>query len=127
MLNTDMSATVVFRHFGCTHKTIERIQRRFRVSGNVDDCPPSGRPCVTTAADDCYIVLQHLRNWRLTAAATRRHNSIYPYCQKSFETKRSNLFMCTNFTLVKFLPDVIERQGGIGAAVTCTSYMLIGI
>ena len=32
----------------------------------------SGRPHVTTAADDRFIVLQHLHNSRLTAAATRR-------------------------------------------------------
>ena len=32
--------------------------------------PRSGRPCVTTAPDDHYIILQHLRDRRLTAAAT---------------------------------------------------------
>ena len=33
----------------------------------------------------------------------------------------------TDRTWVKFSSDVIERQGGIGAAVTCTSDVLIGI
>ena len=33
---------------------------------------------MTTAADDRYIVLQHLRNWHLTAAATGRQYGIYP-------------------------------------------------
>ena len=61
MLNAGMSATVVSRHFACTRKTIEHLQRRFRVTWNVADGPRSGRPCVTTAADDRYIVLQHLR------------------------------------------------------------------
>ena len=42
--------------------------------GNVADRPQSGRPHVT---DDCYIVLQHLCNRRLTAAATRRQFGIY--------------------------------------------------
>ena len=70
MLNPGMSATVVSRHFGCTRKTIERLRRRFRVTGNIADRPRSGRPRVTFAADDCYIVLQHLRKRRLTAAAT---------------------------------------------------------
>ena len=32
-----------------------------------------------------------------------------------------NLFVRTDRTSVKFSPDVIERQGRIGAAVTCTS------
>ena len=72
MLNAGMSATVVLRHFGSIGKTIERLRRRFRVTGNVADRPRSGRPRVTTAADDRYIVLQHLRNRRMTAAETGR-------------------------------------------------------
>ena len=62
MLNAGTSATVVSRHFGCTRRTIERLRRRSRVTENVADSPRSGRPRVTTAADDRYIVLQHLRN-----------------------------------------------------------------
>ena len=77
MLNAGMSATVVLRHFGCTRKTIERLRRRFLVTGNFADRPQSGKPRVTTAADDRYIVLQHLRNRRLTAAATGRQYGIH--------------------------------------------------
>ena len=73
-----MSATVVSRHFGCTRKTVEHLWRRYRVTGNVDDRPRSRRPHVTTAADDCYIVLQYLRNRRLTAAATEKQYGIHP-------------------------------------------------
>ena len=62
MLNAGMSAIVVSRHFDCTRKTIERLQRRFCVTGNVADRPRSGRPSVTTAADNRCIILQHLRN-----------------------------------------------------------------
>ena len=75
MLN---AGTVVSRHFGCIRKTIERLRRRFRVTGNVADRPRSGWPRVTTAADDHYIVLHHLRNRRLTAAATGRQYVIHP-------------------------------------------------
>ena len=78
MLNAGMSATVVSRHFGCIRKTIERLRRRFRVTGNVADRPRSGRPRVTTAVNDRYIVSQHLRNRRLTAAATERQYGINP-------------------------------------------------
>ena len=78
MLNAGMSATVVWRHFGCTRKTIERLRRRFCVTGNVADRHRTGGPRVTTAADDHYIVLQHLCNRRLTAAATERQNGIHP-------------------------------------------------
>ena len=73
-----MLATVGSRHFGCTRKAIERLRRRFRVSGNVVDRPRSDRPRVTTATDDRYIVLQHLRNRRLTAAVTGRQYGIHP-------------------------------------------------
>ena len=66
MLSAGMSAAVVLRHFGCTRKTIERLRRRLRVTGNIADRPRKGRPRVTNAADDRYIVLQHLRNRRLT-------------------------------------------------------------
>ena len=78
VLNAAMSATVVSRHFGCTRKTIERLRRRFRVTGNLADHPRSGRSRVTTATDDRYIVLQHLHNRRMTAAATGRHYGIHP-------------------------------------------------
>ena len=73
-----MSATVVSRHSGCTRKTIESLRRRFRVTGNLANRPRRGRLHVTTATDDRYIVLQHLRNRRLTAAATGRHYGIHP-------------------------------------------------
>ena len=78
VLNAGMSATDVSRHFGCTRKTIERLRRRFCVTGNVADHPQGSRPRVTTAADDRYIVLQHLRNRRLFAAATGRQYGIHP-------------------------------------------------
>ena len=78
MLNAGMSAFVVSQHFRCTRKTIERLRRRFRVTGNVADRPRSCRPRMTTAADDCYIVLQHLRNRRLTALATGRQYGTHP-------------------------------------------------
>ena len=39
------------------------------VTGNVADRPQSGRPRVTTYANDHYIIMQHLCKRRLTAAA----------------------------------------------------------
>ena len=66
---------LLYHSFGCTRKTIGRLRRRFRVTGNVADRPRSGKPRVTTAAD---IVLQHLRNRRLTAAATGRQYGFHP-------------------------------------------------
>ena len=72
-----MSAIVVSQHFGCTGKTIECLQRQFCVTGNAD-CPRSGKPSVTNAADDRNIVLQHLRSRHLTAAASGRQYGIHP-------------------------------------------------
>lgn len=78
MLNAGRSAAAVSQTFGCSRKTIERLRRRFRATGNVRDRPRSGRPRVTTAADDRYIVTQHLRNRRLSATATGRQHGIHP-------------------------------------------------
>ena len=88
-----MSATVVSHHFGYTQKTTERSRRRFCVTGNVADQRRSGRPRMTTAADDCYIILQHLRNRRLTAAATRRQYGIHPQTVRNRLRQKLNLFV----------------------------------
>ena len=122
-----MSATVVSRHFCCTPKTIKRLRKRFPVTGNVADRPRSGRPRMTTAADNRYIVSQHLRNRRLTAAATGRQYGIHPQTVRNRLRKRFNLFVHTDRTSVKFSTDVTEWRGGIGAVVTCTSDVLIGL
>ena len=52
--------------------------RGFRVTGNVANRLQSSRPRKTTAAEDRYIVLQHLCNKRLTAAATERQYGTHP-------------------------------------------------
>ena len=75
MLNAGMSATVVSQHFGCT-RTTTHLRRRLRVRGNVNN--RSGRPRVTSAANDRYIVLQHLRNKCQTETATGRQYAIHP-------------------------------------------------
>ena len=76
ILNAGMSATVVSTLF--VLERLSSLRRRFCVTENVSDRPRSGRLRVTTAADDRYIVLQHLRNKRLTAAATGRQYGIHP-------------------------------------------------
>ena len=127
MLNAGMSTTVVSRHFGCTRNTIERLRKRFRVTGHVADRPRSGRPRVTTAGDDRYIVLQHLRNRRLTAAATVRQYGIHPQTVRNRMRLNVQHIRAYRLYFGQFLTDVIKRQGGIGAAVTCTYDVLIGI
>ena len=78
LLNAGTSVTVVSQHIGFTQKTIERLRRRFRVTASIADRPRNGRSRVATAADDSHIVLQHLRNRCLTAAATGRQYGIHP-------------------------------------------------
>ena len=52
-------------------------RRRFRVTGNVADRPRSGRPRVTSATNDRYIVLLHLRDRHLIGAATGKQYGIH--------------------------------------------------
>ena len=129
MLNAGMSATVVSRHFGCTRKTIERLRRRFCDTGNVADRPRKGMPRVTTAADDRYIVLQHLRNRRLNAAATGRQYGIHPQTVRHRLRQNVQSIRAYRPYFVQILTRLhrTARQGGIGASVTCTSDVLIGI
>ena len=127
MLNAGISATVVSRHFGCTRKTIEHLRRRFRFTGNLADLPRSCRPRTTSATDDRYIILQHLCNRCLTAAATGRHMVFIHRLSEIGLDKTFNLFKPTICTSIKFSPDLIQLQGGIGTTVTCISDMLIGI
>ena len=76
MLNAGSSVANVSRLFGCTRATINRLRTRFQTRGTVQDRPRSGRPRVTTAADDRYMTVHHLRNRRLSAAATARQHGI---------------------------------------------------
>ena len=50
--------------------TISRLWNRFRQSGSTADAPRSGRPRVTTPAQDRFIRLRHLRNRFLSAQST---------------------------------------------------------
>ena len=45
-----------------SQSTISRLWNRFRQSGSTADAPRSGRPRVTTPAQDRFIRLCHLRN-----------------------------------------------------------------
>ena len=114
MLNAGMSATFVSQHFGCTRKTIERLRRRFRVTGNVDYRPRSARPRVITAADDCHIVLQHLRNRRLTAAPTGRQYGIHPQTVRNMvETKLSTCSCVPTVLLSNSHPTSSNGKAGL--------------
>ena len=82
MLEAGRRHSDVARHFGVSQVTISRLASRYRATGSVKDRRRSGRPRVTTRAQDRHIVTSHLRNRFLsvpsTAAATpgRTNNRI---------------------------------------------------
>ena len=63
---------VVAQQFGVHRTTIERLKRRKERTGSVKDFERSGRPRVTTAAEDRAIRTSHLRRRFQTAAETAR-------------------------------------------------------
>lgn len=70
MLQANMSVSAVARTFGCTRATIYSLQRRVQQTGSTQDLPRAGRPRVTTAQEDRYIRLSHLRNRFMPATIT---------------------------------------------------------
>ena len=69
-LQTGQSQSVVARQFNVVRSTISRLWRRFQETGSVADRPRSGRPRVTTPANDRFIRLRHLRNRLASASST---------------------------------------------------------
>jgi len=67
MIQGGVSVVDVNRTFNCSRTTIHDLVRRFRFTGDVLDCPRSGRPKATSQRDDRAIVLLHLRK-RFTPA-----------------------------------------------------------
>lgn len=60
----------VARALNVSQGTISRLWTRFQQTGSTADAPRSGRPRVTTPAQDRFIRLRHLRNRFLTAQST---------------------------------------------------------
>jgi len=60
----------VARSFGVHRTTIARLWNRFQQTGSGADLPRTGRPRVTTAAQDRFIVRQHTQNPFQTATET---------------------------------------------------------
>ena len=70
MLEAGASMEDVAAQVGSSMQAVRSLRRRFVQTGSMEDLPHSGRPCVTTLAQDHYILNQHLRNHFLTASAT---------------------------------------------------------
>ena len=62
MLQGGMGTADVARVINCNVHTVRRLRQRYRETGRTADHPCSGRPCVTTPAQDRYIRTSHLRD-----------------------------------------------------------------
>ena len=62
MLEAGASTEEVSVKVGSSVQAVRSLRRRFVQTGSTEDLPRSGRPRVTTPAQDRYIFNQHLRN-----------------------------------------------------------------
>ncbi|XP_071208068.1 uncharacterized protein, partial [Salvelinus alpinus] len=72
MLQGGMRTADVSRAINCNVRTVRRLRQRYRETGWTADCPRSGRPSVTTPAQDRYTRTSHLRYRYRMATKTAR-------------------------------------------------------
>ena len=72
MLQGGMRTADVARAINCYVRTVRRLRQRYRETGQTADHPHSGRPRVTTSAQDRYIRTSHLRDRYRMATTTAR-------------------------------------------------------
>ena len=60
------------RAINCNVSTVRRLRQRYRETGRTADRPCSGRPSITTPAQDQYIRTSHLRDRYRMATTTAR-------------------------------------------------------
>ena len=70
-IDAGMRSRKVARWFHTSHQTINRIVQRYRHSGQFKDLPRSGRPRVTTRAEDRYVTNDVARNRFVTRPEVR--------------------------------------------------------
>ena len=69
-LQAGATQQAVARHFAVSRQTMSALWERYNTTQSVNDRSRSGRPRVTTAAQDRYIRVCHLRNRTTTATTT---------------------------------------------------------
>ena len=72
MVQGGISSREIARRMHCSASTITRLIQRFNQTGSLNDRPRPGRQRATTAQQDRYIRLQHLRDRFRTAVQTAR-------------------------------------------------------
>ncbi len=70
MFESGMGQEAIAGRLGCSQPAISNLINRYLQSGTVQDRPRTGRPRVTTANQDHYMVLLHLRDRFRTAPRT---------------------------------------------------------
>ena len=90
MLQAGQTPTAVARPLGCHFSTVARLSQRHQITGSVNDRPRTGRPRVTTAAQDRYIRVTHFRN-RMMPATRTVHQVLGPRGPVSTDTARRRL------------------------------------
>ena len=103
MLEAGASTEDVAVQVGSSVQAVRSLRRRFVQTGSTEDLPHSGRPRVTTPAQDHYILDQHLRNRFLTVTATASVSPGTHNPRISAQTVRNRLAENTQFTCMSSL------------------------
>ena len=75
MLQGGMRTADMARAINCKVRTVRCLRQRYRETGRTADRPHSGRPHVTTPAQDWYIRRSHLRDsYRMATTTPGTHN-----------------------------------------------------
>ena len=120
MLQAGAVVNGIAQHFGCSRQTIHNLNTRFVITSYVRDRPCPGQRCVTSQQDDRYIMLTHLRNRFLPAAATARQLGV------NAQTIRNRLRQ-NNIPIRARRPYTGPILGCNGLNVTCTGPVVSGI
>ena len=90
-LQGGMRTADVDREINCNVRTVRCLRQRYRETGRTADHPRSGRPRVTTPAQDWYIRTAHLRDRYRMATTTARVTSGMHNPSISAQTVRNRL------------------------------------
>nr|ACI68080.1 Transposable element Tc1 transposase [Salmo salar] len=91
MLQGGMRTAAMARTINCNIRTVRHLRQHNRETGQTADRPRSGRPCVTTPAQDRYSRTSHLRDRYRMATTTARVTPAMHNSSISAQTVRNRL------------------------------------
>lgn len=123
-LEAGESQYVVAQHYNVHKSTISRLWQRYLQTGTSNDRPRTGRPRITTAQQDRYIRILHLRN--RTVTATQTASSIPGLRRISAQTVRNRLrkLDCEPDDLISVLSGRQFRRARVGWGTTVRNWTL---